>query len=230
MMSSKLLIFHLFAFIFTPFLLKSQTDRDVYGLITPVQLTDSATTVLLEDYFMDVRKIERVETIDGFKTDLSRDHKTLIIKPIGQNLPMLSNMEIILRGGKRQSFLLKTSLKKTVNAWNPNEGKLKKANGNWEITFSLNAGNYEYLFIADGIELKDPLSNLTSPNGKNSLLVLPKPNAAQMVGLFTKSHENEQISLGFRNKPTKIFAYWDNHLLILGNSTRPIILRTMILA
>jgi hypothetical protein len=39
----------------------SQTPADVYGLLTPIRLTETTTEVLLEDYFMDVNRIERVE-------------------------------------------------------------------------------------------------------------------------------------------------------------------------
>jgi cyclomaltodextrinase / maltogenic alpha-amylase / neopullulanase len=214
-----------------PILGYSQTDRNVLGLITPIQLNDGATEVVLEDYFMDTRAIERVETVDALKAELSKDKKTLTIKA-GQNVPTLSNMEILLRGGKRQSFLLKASLKRAVklrlkdesyktvavkgdmNAWNPNEGKLKKIGDHWEIDLRLNAGNYEYLFVADGIELKDPLSTVTSPNGKSSVLVLEKPAPEKMVGLFTKTYDDLSVTLGFRNAPTKVFAYWDNHLIL----------------
>jgi cyclomaltodextrinase / maltogenic alpha-amylase / neopullulanase len=208
-----------------------QSTADVFGLLTPIQLTETTTDVPLEDYFMDVNRIERVEVVDALKADLSKDKKVLTVK-IVKNAPILSNMDIILRGGNRYSFLLKASQRKVVkmslkddgykkvaikgemNAWNPADGVMKKVGNNWEIDLNINAGNYEYQFVADGVELKDPNCKTSSTNNKNSLLILPKPDPKKVSHLFTSSTKDNQITIGFNNKPTKTFAYWDNHLIL----------------
>jgi cyclomaltodextrinase / maltogenic alpha-amylase / neopullulanase len=208
-----------------------QSTADVFGLLTPIQLTETTTDVPLEDYFMDVNRIERVEVVDALKADLSKDKKVLTVR-IVKNAPILSNMDIILRGGNRYSFLLKASQRKVVkmslkddgykkvaikgemNAWNPADGVLKKVGANWEIDLNINAGNYEYQFVADGVELKDPNCKTSSTNNKNSLLILPKPDPKKVSHLFTSSTKDNQITIGFNNKPTKTFAYWDNHLIL----------------
>jgi cyclomaltodextrinase / maltogenic alpha-amylase / neopullulanase len=212
-------------------LANSQPMADVYGLLTPIQLTDTTTTVLLEDYFMDVNRIERVEVVDALKADLSKDKKNLTLKVV-KNAPMMSNMEIILRGGMRFSFLLKASQRKLVkmslkdegykkvgikgemNAWNPADGVMKKVGTNWEIDMNLNAGNYEYKFVVDGIEIKDANCKTSSSNGNNSLLVLTKPDPKKVSHLFSSAANNNVITIGFNNKPTTTFAYWDNHLIL----------------
>ncbi len=204
---------------------------DVYGLLTPIQLTETTTEVLLEDYFMDVNRIERVEVVDALTADLSKDKKILTLKVV-KNAPILSNMDIILRGGKRFSFLLKGSQRKAIrmtlkddgykkvgikgemNAWNPADGVLKKVGNNWEIDLNVNAGNYEYKYVVDGIEIKDPTCKTSSGNGNNSLLVLAKPDPKKVTQLFTNTTNNNVITIGFNNKPTKIFAYWNNHLIL----------------
>lgn len=78
-------------------IIHSQPLADVYGLLTPIQLTDTTTQVLLEDYFMDVNRIERVEVMDAFKADLSINKKVLTLNAV-KNTPIFSNMDIILRG------------------------------------------------------------------------------------------------------------------------------------
>jgi hypothetical protein len=75
----------------------SQPISDVYGLLTPIQLTDTTTEVLLKDYFMDVNRIERVEVMDAFKADLSINKKILTLTAV-KNAPIFSNMDIVLRG------------------------------------------------------------------------------------------------------------------------------------
>ncbi len=209
----------------------TENPSGVYGLLTPIQLTETTTEVLLDDYFMDVNLIERVEVVDALKADLSKNKQLLTVKVV-KNAPILSNMEIILRGGKRFSFLLKASQRKVVklvlkddgykkvgvkgemNAWNPADGVMKKVGNNWEIDLNVNAGNYEYKFVVDGVEIKDPMCKTSSANGNNSLLVLPKPDPKKVTHLFTQSNENQLVTIGFNNKPTKIFAYWDNHLIL----------------
>jgi len=63
----------------------------------------------------------------------------------------------------------------TFNDWRPEAAQLVEK-GRWQKQFVLAPGTYEYLFVADGTWLPDPLAKETVPNpfgGVNSLLRVP---------------------------------------------------------
>ena len=214
----------------------AQTDSktaDVLGLITPIQLTGDQTTVVLEDYFMDVSKVKNVFAAAPLKSFLAKDKKTVLLRG-GKNVPLFSLVMVLMNDGSKYDILVKASQKKPItikladngyksvavkgdfNAWNVNDGMMKKNGSTWEATINMNAGDYEYMFVTDGKEVKDPLSKLSSANGKNALLSLPKPDIKKLTHLFTEKNKGREFSIGFDNEPAKVFAFWNNQKLAAG--------------
>jgi 1,4-alpha-glucan branching enzyme len=67
----------------------------------------------------------------------------------------------------------------TFNDWRPEASPMVSiGEGLWLKKLALPPGTYEYLFVADGEWLADPLAKETVPNpfgGRNSVLIIPKP-------------------------------------------------------
>jgi 1,4-alpha-glucan branching enzyme len=62
----------------------------------------------------------------------------------------------------------------TFNNWDPSTRTLKKeTDGNWEVTFYLSPGKYEYRFVVDGIGSDEPHCSTRCRNqygGKNYIV------------------------------------------------------------
>lgn len=67
----------------------------------------------------------------------------------------------------------------TFNDWRPEASPMvAMGDGHWLNELVLPPGTYEYLFVADGQWLCDPLARETVPNpfgGRNSVLTVAKP-------------------------------------------------------
>jgi len=67
----------------------------------------------------------------------------------------------------------------TFNDWRPEATPMvSMGDGRWLKELALSPGTYEYLFVADGHWLCDPLAKETVPNpfgGRNSVLTVPEP-------------------------------------------------------
>ncbi len=199
-----------------------------YG--TPVKLNYNKTEILLEDYFMDVSRIDSVFVADGMAFELSPDKKKLTIENKGFAEP-LSELNIYIEG-LPYSILMVTSNKRTaqitlkdngykkvqikgeMNAWNPATAIMQKNGDTWMYDFSLSPGRYQYLFVVDGKDMLDPANETKVSNGSggmNSLLELQKPDPKRLPGLFTKEQKSNSVIIGYKNRPTEIFTFWENY-------------------
>jgi hypothetical protein len=86
----------------------------------------------------------------------------------------------VLRLGAPVNFKLngyagaeKVWLTGSFNGWRKDELAMKKIPGGWELPYTLGEGNYEYKFIVDGQEIRDPGNSVI--NNNNSWLSV-KPN------------------------------------------------------
>jgi 1,4-alpha-glucan branching enzyme len=70
------------------------------------------------------------------------------------------------------------SIAGTFNEWRPEATPMiAMGQGRWLKELVLPAGRYEYLFVADGLWLADPLAQAMTPNpfgGVNSVVTIPK--------------------------------------------------------
>jgi cyclomaltodextrinase / maltogenic alpha-amylase / neopullulanase len=221
----------LFVLAQTPLRINSQLQGDIVGLISPIQLSGDVTEVLLEDYFMDISKVKNAFVSNGLSAYLSTDKKKVYVRTV-KSTPPLNNMIVETTDGKRYDFLLKKSQKRAVrfnftdknyktvavkgdfNAWNTKEGVMRKVGSKWEVYFNLAPANYEYLFVVDGVEMKDSFSR-TNANGQKSVLEVSKPNFKSLPRLFTDKIQGQDIFIGSEGVIDSAFAYWDNKKLPL---------------
>ena len=210
---------------------RMQFDPLCPALITPVQLEGVATTLKLSDYFTDVAAIDSIAVPQGLALERSANRSELSVRIVGDigSLSVLSffagesRYDALLKRPNKRKVTLRlrdqgyreVALKGEMNSWNPADGQMKLNNGIWERTFEIMPGDYQYLFVVDGRELRDPKNPKTAPNGMggtNSLLSLPKPDPLRLPSLYTNRFEGKAIEIGI---PTagKLIAFWENRQL-----------------
>jgi len=166
-------------------------ESQIIGLASPINLGFESTEVILEDFFIDATKVERISTPQGLTATPINDGVITLQGSIPDPLAVLN----ITAEGNEYSILLKKSVKQNVelvfdpkgkdhntvqvkgemNAWNPNAGELKKDGDIWKISMLINEGIYQYIFVIDGTESVDSMNPESISNGmggSNSLLIV----------------------------------------------------------
>ena len=69
-------------------------QSDIYGLATAVTLTGDETEVVLEDYFMDVSRIDSIVGPPEFSIEFSNDKQFARISLAAQDAPPLSELQV----------------------------------------------------------------------------------------------------------------------------------------
>ena len=104
-----------------------------------------------------------------------------------------------------------------MNDWAPNLSPDLKpdAQGMYEATLQLSPGNYLYQMLIDGEQNHDPNNPNKVDNGYgkfNSILHV-KGFTDKYPELTTDNFNSKKISVTASNKPTEIFAFWQNYRL-----------------
>ncbi|WP_179213457.1 alpha-amylase family glycosyl hydrolase [Ekhidna lutea] len=202
----------------------------IVGLTTPIQLDLQSTQVLLEDYILEPTRLDSVTTDGPFHLEI--DNSVLIIS--GRPKQDLYNLtfwsqgigeSVLLRRTKKTmySFLYqpkgdekKVKIKGEFNAWNPNNTVLEK-NGNAFSTYELlSPGTYQYLYVIDGKEIRDPQNPDSISNGMggwNSVIRIAGPNPDEIPTISTDRFTSNSIFFKTNNPVTDIYAYWENTLI-----------------
>ncbi|MCD4773711.1 MAG: hypothetical protein K8R41_10060 [Bacteroidales bacterium] len=208
-------------------------SKDIVGLASPVQLNTDSTIIYLEDYFVDISKIESVK-LNGKTVSLSEDNKKAIIKS-EESFPRLMEMEVIVNGipyqilckksekiNKPISFdpigkkYKKVRIAGEMNGWNPAAGNLEFKDGIWQTSMYLSPGKYQYKLVLDKDWIIDPANSDSIDNNAgayNSVLSVGKDMTEFLPKLFTKEIEGNEIELGFENEAKEFFVFWQNYRL-----------------
>ncbi|MHC1704578.1 MAG: alpha-amylase family glycosyl hydrolase [Tenuifilaceae bacterium] len=222
-------------------------NPEIRGLATPVQLAISETEVILEDYFLDVSKIDSISALPFFDAQLSQDKKLVRVIPKTDKTPYLSEMKV-WANGSQYSLILKKNKKlqvnfsfdpkskkyKTVqikgqmNDWNPAKTVLELKDGKYQTSMWLNPGKYQYLIVVDGKEMLDPENSISEDNnigGRNSVVVVGENNDNLKPLLSAQSYDKE-FTVSIKNNLQEVFVFWENYRLseefvsIEGNNIR----------
>ena len=129
----------------------------IHGLASPVVLQSGVTTVMLEDYVIDVSTIDSV-TVGGNHVIpyLEADKKTVLLRDHDRKIPALMLMKIWVKGSPNAVLLKKsTRLQRKLafdpkgktyekvqvagsfNDWNPEKTNMEMAGGLWSIDLEL---------------------------------------------------------------------------------------------
>jgi cyclomaltodextrinase / maltogenic alpha-amylase / neopullulanase len=196
----------------------------IFGKATPINLHPDSTRVFIEDYVLDYPSLDSITTSGGLRIERLESQLLLWGNP-SEPLAVLT----FWKGGLSESVLLKKSVKQAVkityrgegktiqvkgefNAWNPASTTLLPDGDNYATILLLNPGMYQYLFVIDGKEIKDPdrpaVSNGMS--GWNSLIDLPRPDMASLPLLKTIYATRSEVILTAGQVPNGILAFWNN--------------------
>lgn len=205
----------------------------IVGLATPVQLNTLQTEVNLEDYFTNLNIIDSVSLPAGLTGILSADKKSLVFAKPSEDFPFLSVLNvwsqgfpyaILIKKSKKIRYSLTFNpgenqyqdvrLKGEMNNWNPQAGRFEFTDGKWVTGFELYPGKYQYLFVVDGKEIRDPNNPDSIDNnigGYNSLLTIGEDVSERVPFLTTFKHSDEDIFVSIKNKAEDVFVFWQNY-------------------
>lgn len=202
------------------------TDNNlIVGLASVIKMDADTTFVNLEDYVLNVSIIDSL-SVPSTITHSHNGNELILIGALPDKMASL----VLWSNGQGYSIPLQQTTKTTLafhfngkaddvrikgefNGWNASQTILTKKENQFSTTLSLSPGRYQYLFIVDGKELRDPSNNDSIDNGMggwNSLLSLPKPDPAKLPLLTTHSFSTSRIQLHVKNPVDKIFVYWEN--------------------
>lgn len=207
-------------------------QRPSFSWIEPLQLEGVETMLKTGDLLPEGIIPDSVTAPMGIQADLLRETGELKVTVTG-DLGFLSILRL-WSGGESIDVILKTPVEKKkatlrlrdqgyrevnvkgeMNAWNPRQGVMKKVNGIWEYTFEASAGDYPYLFVADGKEMTDPKNPQKSSDGKggfHSLLSIKRPGSGSPPQLSMMGAEGNTIELKIA-KSGAVLAFWECHRL-----------------
>ncbi|MCK4665031.1 MAG: alpha-glucosidase C-terminal domain-containing protein [Bacteroidales bacterium] len=207
---------------------------EILGLATPVSLNINETLIYLDDYFLDVTKIDSVSA-DNLFLELSEDKKQLVIKTIEANTPKLSVLNVWI-DNYPYSILLKASQKiehtiiynpkgekyknvnvaGEINAWDPANTPMNFTDGLWQAKIFLEPGKYQYQFVVDGNWILDPDNPVKEDNnqgGFNSVMQVGETKTDSLPFLYTYKSINKQIIIGCENNSDGCVVFWQNSQL-----------------
>ncbi len=208
---------------------------EIHGLATPIQLAGEETIVILEDFFMNVNRIDSVVAPQCFEVFLSPDKETLKLSAANDDIPRLSELKVWI-GGTGYSLLIRKSRKLPVdftykatgkqpqtvqlagqiNDWNPSRNSLERVNDIWTTTLWLNPGKYHYQLVVDGKWMLDPANPDVEDNnigGMNSVLRVGEVDADKLPHIYPESTNGKEVRIGFNNSIESLFVFWENYRL-----------------
>ncbi|GCC53141.1 alpha-amlyase [Chryseotalea sanaruensis] len=205
---------------------KDYTDRQViFGLASVVILSQDTTNINLEDYVLEPNSIDSISVPASLQ--FKREGNNLIL--IGSIPELIGSVSLWVKnqayeiplqqsGSFKQNFTYngianEVKIKGEFNGWNANQTVLDKRAEVFSGTVSLRPGRYQYLFVVDGKEIRDPNNKDSVDNGMggwNSVIQLPKPDPAKLPLLSTESFNETSITLQLLNPAEEVKVYWQN--------------------
>ena len=206
------------------------------GLASPISLEGGTNTVYLEDYLLDVSKIDSISGDASLLITLSSNKKIVTLQEVGE-APHFSVIKIWM---KEVSYCIpvKRSLKEaqeitffpgtakygaiaiagSMNGWDPKQSSMTydAEYNKWSITMSLAPGSYQYQLVVDGKWMLDPSNEDTVSNGmggSNSVMEIGEVAMEEMATLSTVSYKEDMIHLSCNFKLENAVILWDNYLL-----------------
>ena len=215
----------------TDLIQKLPQNTEIRGLATPIQLTSEQTEINLEDYFLDVSKIDSIKILPVFQIQLSKDKKFIKIQYKTSETPLLSEMKVWVKG-TTYSLLIKKSkkiqtsftfnpktkkyksvqIKGQMNDWNPARTPLELKDGKYQASMWLNPGKYQYLMMVDGKEMLDPENAVLEDNnigGRNSIVFVGN-NVDSLKPILITESIGKEFTIDVTNRIDDIFVFWEN--------------------
>lgn len=206
-------------------------NTTIYGLATPIQLSDDTTRVLLSDYFQNSVAVDSFHTSDLIDCKIIGDTICLISKDTAQlNFLSLYVGErcytILVKKSKSSLVTLnfntsnkynQVQVKGEFNQWNKENSELNydSVSNNWSIQLNVEPGKYAYKLVADNVEILDIANPNQIPNsmgGVNNFIEIAGIDNNQLPTIQTKEYANDHLIISSKNTDN-IYALWENSML-----------------
>ena len=204
-------------------------DTKIFGLASPIQLTEDSTRIIQSDYFTSPVIIDSIVSDDSALQVSYIDDYIFIVA--NQDNRSISNLTLYAEGIP-YSFLVKGNttyngkyIRLPNNEKRINQLQIKSENRGWTLfnlletddTFRLDyghykSGKYQYKLVADGKEIDDPSNPIKISNGMggfNNVLEVKGPNKDQLPKITTDSFTQTEIIIS-SEKTDGVYAYWNN--------------------
>ncbi len=202
-------------------------------LASPVIFTNDTATFFLSDYLLNIPKgltlsfpdhVEAVRMSDTNRYILIRKPGLQPLSEIVIQYPEKHSQAILIKNFKNEKVQIRfdpdnanynsVKVRGTLNYWNAMLSTMKKdADGIWLEEFELPPGEYQYLLVVDGKEIRDPASTDSVDNnigGYNSLLRVGHYKQEELPFICTKSYRGRKISLISDSDLQQVYAFWQN--------------------
>ncbi len=220
-------------------------DEEIFGLASPINLTEDTTIVVLNDYFMDVNVIQKITLPTALSFLWSSDKKQLKLWAKTDSLPLLSAIEVETGKGMYHILIKKSSSRKVrfeyldntysfdngsrkvsvlirgdFNGWGNGKDSLRfEEKGVYALSKKLEPGVYQYLLNIDGKDHLDKSNMDSTSNGNggyNSVLKVDMDNTLKPK-LNTQSVTRSSIEIDAM-KADQIIAFWQNQRVPILNN------------
>jgi glycosidase len=201
----------------------------IFGLASPIQLTEDSTRIIQSDYFTSPVIIDSIVSDNSALQVSYIDDYIFIVA--NQDNRSISNLTLYAEGIP-YSFLVKGNttyngkyIRLPNNEKRINQLQIKSENRGWTLfnlletddTFRLDYGHYkpgkyQYKLVADGKEIDDPSNPIKISNGMggfNNVLEVKGPNKDQLPKITTDSFTQTEIIIS-SEKTDGVYAYWNN--------------------
>ncbi|MHB9055423.1 MAG: alpha-amylase family glycosyl hydrolase [Paludibacteraceae bacterium] len=216
-----------------PLNLPADTENNL-NLNTLLTLNTGNDSIYSQDYILDIQKIDSITCTD-VKEKLSADKKIITLQ-VTPGTPAFFDLKIWVKGvpysvpcrksdkidyvftfNPQGKTYKRIQIAGQMNDWAPNlspDLKLNK-NGLYEVTLNLNPGSYLYQMSLDGVWNHDPNNpdKVDNGYGKFNSILQVAGNRDKYPVLTTEKMECGKFSVSSKNKPQKVFAYWQNYHL-----------------
>ncbi len=220
----------LFGCIQEKYRLPYQDGGEIIGLAGPVKLQKDTTTLYLQDYFVDVSRIDSIDIQEAAQILVSGDHEVVKVIP-DRDAPWMMNLQAWIKGVPYSIPLERSArqwiqftfdpvdikyqnvqLAGEINGWNPKATELQLEDGIWQTSLLLNPGSYQYQLVLDGEWMLDPYNPDSLDNnagGYNSILQVGNEKENELPVLITLEFSANEIELETKHAD-KHFVYWQN--------------------
>jgi cyclomaltodextrinase / maltogenic alpha-amylase / neopullulanase len=212
---------------------KDDAVSEICGLASPVFFTSDSLKLDLNDYFANPDNITSVEFPEGLIISEAEGGHTYFLRRTAE-LPLLSVIELETSTGGRYAILIKNlksvksvisfnpgninysdvKVRGSLNRWNVKLSNMHKVeDGYWEEEFTLPPGEYQYLIVADGREIRDPANTDSIDNnmgGFNSVLKVGNYQQKSLPFISTTQSNKGKVVLESTALLDEVIALWQN--------------------
>lgn len=200
-----------------------ESNTNLVGLGSFYQMKGEIDSLFLEDYFLNPERIDSIlffgnkPIVQNTKVVLDwRDTNPLEVLKLYSGDTIFS---ILLKKSQKQRYVLSiidnsemkfVQAKGEFNNWNPNNGSFSKEKSLWKQELYLSPGQYQYLFVIDGVETLDPSNPAKVSNGMggfNSLITISDDALSPIIS--THSIKENQFIIKTSNT-SRVVALWQN--------------------